>query len=222
MRPNLPRPAAPAAAGPLMGKGDRLSPERARLSGASFRGHSRRQQDRRQVAGGAAFGRAGRPAPARRSDGISLPCGPGAPGGLGCVTPRKSTRPEKLLAEWRDAGGDISSLCHGPHSLPAMITNAAILPGRGRSVRSRNCRQAPCRSTSGPGTRECFIQEIERAKTVFWNGPMGAYKRDGFKTGTEAVIRAVAAAAKRGAMDRGRRRPHGGARAASAGIGGRE
>ena len=45
----------------------------------------------------------------------------------------------------------------------------------------------------GPGTRVRFAEEIVRAKTVFWNGPMGVFEWPRFAEGTRAVAEAVAA-----------------------------
>jgi phosphoglycerate kinase len=44
----------------------------------------------------------------------------------------------------------------------------------------------------GPATREGFAERIARAKTVFWNGPMGVFEWPRFAEGTLAVARAVA------------------------------
>jgi len=44
----------------------------------------------------------------------------------------------------------------------------------------------------GPETRERFAQEIGRARTVFWNGPMGVFEWAQFAEGTQAVGHAVA------------------------------
>jgi phosphoglycerate kinase len=46
----------------------------------------------------------------------------------------------------------------------------------------------------GPGTAERYGQEIARAGTVFWNGPMGAFEYAPFASGTRAVAEAVAKA----------------------------
>jgi phosphoglycerate kinase len=46
----------------------------------------------------------------------------------------------------------------------------------------------------GPRTAEAFAEEIARAGTVFWNGPMGAFELEPFAHGTRAVAEAVAAA----------------------------
>jgi phosphoglycerate kinase len=45
----------------------------------------------------------------------------------------------------------------------------------------------------GPQTRDDFAGRIARAKTVFWNGPMGVFEWPRFAAGTDAVARAVAA-----------------------------
>jgi phosphoglycerate kinase len=44
----------------------------------------------------------------------------------------------------------------------------------------------------GPRTRERFTTEIARAKTIFWNGPMGVFELEPFAAGTLAVANAVA------------------------------
>jgi phosphoglycerate kinase len=46
----------------------------------------------------------------------------------------------------------------------------------------------------GPRTAEAFGEEIARAGTVFWNGPMGAFELDPFADGTRTVAEAVARA----------------------------
>jgi phosphoglycerate kinase len=44
----------------------------------------------------------------------------------------------------------------------------------------------------GPETRARFAERIARAKTVFWNGPMGVFEWAHFAEGTKAVAEAVA------------------------------
>jgi phosphoglycerate kinase len=44
----------------------------------------------------------------------------------------------------------------------------------------------------GPETRRDFAERIRRAKTVFWNGPMGVFEWPRFAEGTKAVAEAVA------------------------------
>ena len=45
----------------------------------------------------------------------------------------------------------------------------------------------------GPVTRAAYAQEIARAKTIVWNGPMGVFEMDQFAQGTMAIAQAVAA-----------------------------
>ena len=46
----------------------------------------------------------------------------------------------------------------------------------------------------GPETRTVFAEHISRARTIFWNGPMGVFEWRRFADGTEAVADAVAKA----------------------------
>jgi phosphoglycerate kinase len=46
----------------------------------------------------------------------------------------------------------------------------------------------------GPRSAERYAQEIERAGSVFWNGPMGAFELEPFAAGTRRVAEAVAQA----------------------------
>jgi phosphoglycerate kinase len=45
----------------------------------------------------------------------------------------------------------------------------------------------------GPETRRIFADRIARARTIFWNGPMGVFEWPRFAEGTKAVAEAVAA-----------------------------
>lgn len=45
----------------------------------------------------------------------------------------------------------------------------------------------------GPTTRASYAEQIARAKTIVWNGPMGVFEIEQFSEGTLAVARAVAA-----------------------------
>jgi phosphoglycerate kinase len=44
----------------------------------------------------------------------------------------------------------------------------------------------------GPATAAAYAAEAGRARTIFWNGPMGVFEMEPFAGGTEAVGRAVA------------------------------
>ena len=45
----------------------------------------------------------------------------------------------------------------------------------------------------GPEAAAGFADRIARARTVFWNGPMGVFEKEPFAAGTLAVAQAVAA-----------------------------
>ena len=51
----------------------------------------------------------------------------------------------------------------------------------------------------GPKSIELFSQEISKARTIVWNGPLGMFERPAFSQGTLAIARAVAAATAKGA-----------------------
>ena len=44
----------------------------------------------------------------------------------------------------------------------------------------------------GPESRRLFASEIAKARTIFWNGPMGVFEWSRFAAGTQAVAEAVA------------------------------
>ncbi len=44
----------------------------------------------------------------------------------------------------------------------------------------------------GEETIKLFSEEIENAKTVVWNGPMGVFEMENFKKGTESIGLAMA------------------------------
>ena len=46
----------------------------------------------------------------------------------------------------------------------------------------------------GPVTRGMFVNEVNRARTIIWNGPMGVSEFPTFAVGTKAVAEAVAKA----------------------------
>ncbi len=44
----------------------------------------------------------------------------------------------------------------------------------------------------GPDTIKIFVALIKKAKTILWNGPVGAFELEAFSEGTEAIAKAVA------------------------------
>jgi 3-phosphoglycerate kinase len=51
----------------------------------------------------------------------------------------------------------------------------------------------------GPKSAANFAEEIGRAKTILWNGPMGIFEIEDYAGGTRSVAEAVAAATRHGA-----------------------
>jgi 3-phosphoglycerate kinase len=52
----------------------------------------------------------------------------------------------------------------------------------------------------GPETVKLFSEEIRKAKTVVWNGPMGVFELNRFAEGTNAIARALGEATKAGSV----------------------
>lgn len=52
----------------------------------------------------------------------------------------------------------------------------------------------------GPATAKLFAQAVAGARTVFWNGPVGAFEMAPFADGTRAVAQALAQATSAGAL----------------------
>ncbi|MDP9121807.1 MAG: phosphoglycerate kinase [Acidobacteriota bacterium] len=44
----------------------------------------------------------------------------------------------------------------------------------------------------GPATREAYARAVERARTLFWNGPLGVFERPPFDAGTRHLAEALA------------------------------
>jgi phosphoglycerate kinase len=59
-------------------------------------------------------------------------------------------------------------------------------------VKSRDIPAGRLGADIGPATRAEYAQDISRAKTIVWNGPMGVFEVPQFAQGTLAVARAVA------------------------------
>lgn len=55
----------------------------------------------------------------------------------------------------------------------------------------------------GPRTIAMYIEEIEQAKTIIWNGPMGVYEYEQFARGSKAVTEAMAGSSAVGVIGGG-------------------
>ena len=52
----------------------------------------------------------------------------------------------------------------------------------------------------GPATVKLFGEELRKAKTVVWNGPMGVFEMENFASGTNAIAQLLAEVTKNGAI----------------------
>jgi phosphoglycerate kinase len=52
----------------------------------------------------------------------------------------------------------------------------------------------------GPASVSAFTRQVASARTVVWNGPVGAFEVSPFDAGTNAVAHAVAAATRKGVV----------------------
>jgi phosphoglycerate kinase len=73
------------------------------------------------------------------------------------------------------------------------VTAAALDAGSGTVTRADKVPAGEMALDIGPQSAQGFADRISRAKTVFWNGPMGVFEKPAFAAGTLAVARAVAA-----------------------------
>jgi len=74
------------------------------------------------------------------------------------------------------------------------VAAAGIKSDAGRVVQSMMVPEDLAALDIGPETARGFADTIARAKTIFWNGPMGVFESAPFAGGTMAVAKAVAAA----------------------------
>lgn len=74
-----------------------------------------------------------------------------------------------------------------------VVTASSIDAAAGNVARVSSVPASEAIYDIGPETRSAYAAEIERAATIFWNGPMGVFERPPFAAGTEAVAKSVAA-----------------------------
>ena len=79
-----------------------------------------------------------------------------------------------------------------PVLLPTDVVVASDRKKAGEGVSIADVPEGSAALDIGPETSRAFREKIVRAKTVFWNGPMGLCEEPAFAEGTKAVARAVA------------------------------
>jgi phosphoglycerate kinase len=75
-----------------------------------------------------------------------------------------------------------------------VVAAAGIKADSGRVVQSMSVPEDLAALDIGPETARGFADAVARARTIFWNGPMGVFESDPFAGGTLAVAKAVASA----------------------------
>jgi phosphoglycerate kinase len=91
-----------------------------------------------------------------------------------------------LIEKARSKGVDIV--------LPVDVVAASGLDSTSGTVKPANgLQEGDMALDIGPKTVELFAARIAKAKTVFWNGPMGLFEKEPFSKGTFAVANAIAA-----------------------------
>jgi len=92
----------------------------------------------------------------------------------------------KAIAVYRD-GSKASQVLHSTASVGKPKAES------GRVVQGMEVPEDLAALDIGPETARGFADRVARAKTVFWNGPMGVFEKKPFAQGTLAVAKAVAA-----------------------------
>ena len=94
-----------------------------------------------------------------------------------------------------DAYDDVAAIArHDKLLLPVDVVTSTSFDADGgaRVVPADDIPDGELGMDIGPEAARAFADEILRAKTVFWNGPMGVYEKPTFADGTRIVAEAVA------------------------------
>jgi phosphoglycerate kinase len=74
-----------------------------------------------------------------------------------------------------------------------LVAAAGIKATSGKVVQAMNVPEDLAALDIGPESAKAFAEGISRARTIFWNGPMGVFESEPFAAGTMAVAKAIAA-----------------------------
>ncbi len=83
--------------------------------------------------------------------------------------------------------------------IDAMVAPSIKDSGRAHVVAREAILSSEAMFDIGPESISLYAAEVERAKTVLWNGPMGVFEQPPFDKGTRAIADAMAHATDRGA-----------------------
>ena len=81
----------------------------------------------------------------------------------------------------------------------AIVTPSIDEPAKAHAVKREAIPPGEAMYDIGPESIRLFMQEIMKAKTILWNGPMGVFEKAPFDAATNAISKALANATRRGA-----------------------
>ena len=84
-------------------------------------------------------------------------------------------------------------LATGKVPLPVDVVVADSFEGAGSVVRVEDVKPAQMILDIGPETARSYAEEVKKAGTVVWNGPVGVFEKDAFAEGTKKLGEAIAA-----------------------------
>lgn len=73
-----------------------------------------------------------------------------------------------------------------------VITNDFLAPSEIKTTDTATIPEGYMGVDIGPKTRELYRKELQKAKTVFWNGPMGVFEKPEFAKGSFAIAETLA------------------------------
>jgi phosphoglycerate kinase len=80
----------------------------------------------------------------------------------------------------------------------AIVAPSIDEPAKAHAVRREAIPPGEAMYDIGPDSIRLFMQEIMKAKTILWNGPMGVFEKTPFDAATNAISKALANATRRG------------------------
>jgi phosphoglycerate kinase len=119
----------------------------------------------------------------------------GLPVGASLVEPERAADARRVLAAARASGRELL--------LPVDHVVAERLEAGAESRVVKEIPEGWRGVDIGPETAARYAAAARRARTVFWNGPMGVFEIDAFARGTEALARAVAESGARSVVGGG-------------------
>ena len=98
----------------------------------------------------------------------------------------------KSLAEPGLVGEARKILSSGKVPMPSDVVVSKSMDGTAQTKQVDEVASDEMILDIGPDTARAYAQEIARAGTIVWNGPVGVFERPAFARGTQALARAVA------------------------------